>query len=115
MADCIGTDVSKHALEWCVGSEGRIQHTRNEPRPIAQTVRRIAALDPERIIVESTGGYERKLVRKLAEAGLPVAVALLGGGLLDREHGEAFLEPLHLLQCWILKPEVESSCAPVTA
>jgi transposase len=74
LADCIGIDVSKFALEWSVGSEGRIQHARNEPRPIAQLVRRIVALDPERIIVESTGGYERKLVLKLAEAGLPVVV-----------------------------------------
>ena len=74
MADCIGIDVSKYTLEWSVGCEGRIQHTRNEPRPIAQLVRRIVALDPERIIVESTGGYERKLVLKLAEAGLPVVV-----------------------------------------
>ena len=49
MTVCIGIDVSKHALEWSVGSEGRIQHTRNEPRPIAQLVRRLAALDAERI------------------------------------------------------------------
>jgi len=74
VADCIGIDVSKHALDWCVGSEGRIQHTRNETRPIAGLVRRLVDLDPERIIVESTGGYERKLVLKLAEAGLPVVV-----------------------------------------
>jgi transposase len=74
MIVCIGIDVSKHALEWSVGSEGRIQHTRNEPRPIAQLVRRLAELDAERIVVESTGGYERKLVLKLAEAGLPVVV-----------------------------------------
>ncbi len=74
MADCIGIDVSKHALEWSVGATGRIQHTRNEPRPIAQLVRRIVTLDPTRIIVESIGGYERKLVLKLAEAGLPVVV-----------------------------------------
>ncbi len=74
MADCIGIDVSKYTLEWSVGCEGRIQHSRNEPRPIAQLVRRIVAIDPVRIIVESTGGYERKLVLKLAEAGLPVVV-----------------------------------------
>jgi len=74
MTVCIGIDVSKHALEWSVGAEGRIQHTRNEPRPIAQLVRRLAELDAERIVVESTGGYERKLVLKLAEAGLPVVV-----------------------------------------
>ena len=74
MAASVGIDVSKHSLEWCVGSEGRIQRTRNEPRPIAQLVRRLVASDPKRIIVESTGGYERKLVLKLAEAGLPVVV-----------------------------------------
>ena len=74
MALCVGIDVAKHALEWCIGSEGAIQHTRNEPRPIAQLVRRLAALAPARIVVESTGGYERALVRKLAEAGLLVVV-----------------------------------------
>jgi len=74
LSDCIGIDVSKHALEWSVGSEGRIQHTRNEPRPVAQLARHLVTLEPARIIVESTGGYERRLVLKLAEAGLPVVV-----------------------------------------
>ncbi len=74
MGLCIGIDVAKYTLEWCPGSEGAIQHTRNEPRPIAGLVRRLLALDPERIVVESTGGYERRLVEKLAEAGLPVIV-----------------------------------------
>lgn len=74
MAECVGIDVAKHSLEWSLGAEGKIQHARNEPRPIAQLVRRMVVLDPERIVVESTGGYERALVLKLAEAGLPVVV-----------------------------------------
>ena len=74
MAECVGIDVAKHTLEWSLGAEGKIQHVRNEPRPIAGLVRRMVTLDPERIVVESTGGYERKLVAKLAEAGLPVVV-----------------------------------------
>ncbi len=74
MGPCIGIDVAKYTLEWSPGNEGKIQHTRNEPRPIAGLVRRLLALDPERIVVESTGGYERRLVEKLAEAGLPVVV-----------------------------------------
>ncbi len=74
MAACVGIDVAKQTLEWSGGSEGKIQHARNEPRPIAQLVRRLVELDPERIVVESTGGYERALVAKLAEAGLPVVV-----------------------------------------
>jgi len=70
----IGIDVAKHTLEWAAGSSEKIQHTRNEPRPIAGLVRRLITLEPERIVVESTGGYERRLVAKLAEAGLPVVV-----------------------------------------
>ena len=74
MTDCIGIDVAKHTLEWTAGSTGTIQHTRNEPRPIAALVRRLVTLGPGRIVVESTGGYERRIVTKLAEAGLPVVV-----------------------------------------
>ncbi len=74
MGLCIGIDVAKPTLEWIPGSKGKIQHARNEPRPIAQLVRRLVALAPERIVIESTGGYERRLVAKLAEAGLPVVV-----------------------------------------
>ncbi len=74
MAICVGIDVAKHTLEWSAGTEGKIQHTRNEPRPIAALVRRMVAVDPERIVIESTGGYERAVVAKLAEAGLPVVV-----------------------------------------
>lgn len=74
MAESVGVDVAKHTLEWCVGAEGKIQYARNEPRPIAQLVRQLVVLAPARIVVESTGGYERTLVTKLAEAGLPVVV-----------------------------------------
>jgi len=74
MATDIGIDVSKHTLDWCPGPSGKIQQTRNEPRCIASLVQRVIAVEPERIIVESTGGYERKLVLKLAEANLPVIV-----------------------------------------
>ena len=74
MSACVGIDVAKYTLEWSAGPEGRIQHTRNEPRLIAALVRTMVVLDPERIVIESTGGYERRLVAKLAEAGLPVVV-----------------------------------------
>ena len=74
MAVSAGVDVAKHTLEWNLGGEERIQHLRNEPRPIAQLVRHLVALDPVRIVVEATGGHERTLVAKLAEAGLPVVV-----------------------------------------
>ena len=74
MSLCVGIDVAKYTLEWAAGPTGKVEHTRNEPRPIAALVRRMVVLDPERIVIESTGGYERALVLKLAEAGLPVVV-----------------------------------------
>lgn len=74
MTLCIGIDVSKHSLEWAAAPGGKIQHVLNEPRPIAGLVHHLVSLGPERIVVESTGGYERRLVAKLAEAGLPVVV-----------------------------------------
>jgi transposase len=74
MAPCVGIDVAKHTLEWNLAGEEKVQHARNEPRPIAQLVRQLVALDLDRIVVESTGGYERTLVTKLAEAGLPVVI-----------------------------------------
>ena len=74
MATNVGIDVSKHTLDWCAGSSGEIQQTKNESRCMASLVRRVMAVEPERVIVESTGGYERKLVAKLAEANLPVIV-----------------------------------------
>lgn len=74
MATHVGIDVSKHTLDWATGPDEKIQHARNDPRSIAALVRRFVTLDPERIVVESTGGYERTLVAKLAEAGLPVVV-----------------------------------------
>jgi transposase len=74
MTVCVGIDVSKHSLEWAAGSEGKIEHLHNEPRPIAALVHHLVSLVPERIVVECTGGYERQLVLRLAEAGLPVVV-----------------------------------------
>jgi transposase len=74
MAPCVGIDVAKHTLEWNLAGEEKIHQLRNEPRPIAQLVRQLVALDPARIVIESTGGYERTLVTKLAEAGLRVVL-----------------------------------------
>src|SRR4030095_13750416 len=48
MAESVGVDVAKHTLEWCVGAEGKIQHARNEPRPIAPLVPQPLALAPQR-------------------------------------------------------------------
>ncbi len=70
----IGIDVSKHHLDWASSQDESVRHLRNDRRCVGQLIRRLAGLAPERIIVESTGGYERLVVGRLAEAGLPVVV-----------------------------------------
>jgi transposase len=74
MAGYVGIDVSKHQLEWVANPDARVEIARNEPRALDSLVRRLVLLAPDRVVVESTGGYERRLVLKLAEAGLPVVV-----------------------------------------
>lgn len=76
MAACFsGIDVSARTLDvavlpgdqtWRVGNDGA-GHT----RLLAQ----LAALRPERIVLEATGGYEAPVLGVLAEAGLPVVRA----------------------------------------
>jgi transposase len=51
-----------------------IERVSNQRRSIAALVRKLRRLEILRIIVESTGGYERDLVQQLARAGLPVVV-----------------------------------------
>jgi transposase len=70
----IGIDVSKDQLDWAEGPEGPVHRTANERRSIAALVRRLVGLGPERVVLESTGGYERALLRALADAGLPVVL-----------------------------------------
>jgi transposase len=73
MGVSIGIDVSKQHLDWASASEAqsvRVQNTRAGIRRLVSRLAEEASLD--RIIVESTGGYERALTDALAEAGLAV-------------------------------------------
>jgi transposase len=75
MGVSVGIDVSKQHLDWALGSEAKPLRTRNS----AAGIRRLVDLlsqerDLDRIIVESTGGYERALTEALTQAGLPVLV-----------------------------------------
>jgi len=70
----IGVDVSKHHLDWAIGSEGTVDRVPNSPAGVRRLVSSLRKRDLASIVVESTGGYERDLTAALAEAGLPVAL-----------------------------------------
>jgi transposase len=70
----IGIDVSKHQLDYASHDRSQQGQQPNSAAGIAALSDALQGLAPERIVVESTGGYERALARALADAGLPVVV-----------------------------------------
>jgi len=70
----VGVDVSKDRLDVAVLGEERVWQVANAPEGINQFVKWMVELDPELIVVEATGGYQRAVVEALFVAGLAVAV-----------------------------------------
>lgn len=70
----IGIDVSKARLDVAVGEKGPAWSETNNVEGIARLLQRLVALQPQLIVVESTGGLERPLVVELEHATLPVAL-----------------------------------------
>ena len=54
----IGLDVSKLQLDVAVRPQGRHFVTPNDDRGVKQLVKRLAALKPQLIVLEASGGYE---------------------------------------------------------
>jgi transposase len=70
----VGIDVSKDRLDVAVLGERQETQMENSREGIARLVEQMQALQPELIVVEATGGYQRAVVEALFWAGLAVAV-----------------------------------------
>ena len=70
----VGIDVSKERLDVAVLGEERGWQVDNTQAGIAKLVQQMQDLQPELIVVEATGGYQRGGVEALFQAGLAVAV-----------------------------------------
>ena len=70
----VGIDVSKDRLDVAMLGEERGWQVDNTQAGIANLVQRMQELQPELIVVEATGGYQRAVVEALFWAGLAVAV-----------------------------------------
>jgi transposase len=73
----VGIDVAKAWLDVAVGPSTPAEvpwRVANRDAAIPALVEHLNALAPQIIVLEATGGYERLVVARLAEAGLPVAV-----------------------------------------
>jgi transposase len=74
MSKCVGVDVAKSHLDWVLGVEGNASRVPNTPAGVRRLVARLAKASVDRIVVESTGGYERALTEALSAAGLPIVL-----------------------------------------
>src|SRR5688572_9663925 len=70
----VGIDVSKDRLDVAVLGERQEKAVDNTSQGITQLVAWMQELQPELIVVEATGGYQRAVVEALFWAGLAVAV-----------------------------------------
>jgi transposase len=67
----VGIDVSKASLDVAFGLEAPVQQFPNEPRGHRALTRALTRRAPTRIVLEATGGYERRALRHLSEQKLP--------------------------------------------
>lgn len=73
MSGFVGIDVSKAQLD--VGSSSEVHFSvENTELGLEQLIERLKAIDPELIVMEASGGYERLSAAMLAHAGFAVAV-----------------------------------------
>jgi transposase len=72
----VGLDVSKSFIDVCVLGPFRPRRwrVRQEPAALSELAAELAALEPERIVVEATGKYELAIVDALAALAAPVVV-----------------------------------------
>src|SRR5512147_1753089 len=70
----VGIDVSKDRLDVAVLGKERVWQVENTQEGIVQLVQQLEELQPELIVVEATGEYQRAVVEALFWAGLAVAV-----------------------------------------
>ncbi len=70
----VGIDVSKATLDIAIRPSGSRESIANEQAQIQQLVKRLSAMPMALIVLEATGGVERRVVRALAAAELPVIV-----------------------------------------
>lgn len=74
MRQYIGIDVSKARLDVAVHESGQCFSCDNTEAAVEGLVKQMKDIDPELIVMEATGGYERLCAAMLAAAGLALSV-----------------------------------------
>lgn len=70
----VGIDVCKDSLDVAIGMEKQILTFVNDQNGVDALIKKLNQIDPQLIVFESTGGYERLATSLLAGAGLSVVI-----------------------------------------
>lgn len=70
----IGIDVAKDSLVVFADSSNEYSSCPNAKKELTALAKRLNKLDPELIVLEASGGYEKAAASTFSQAGLPVAV-----------------------------------------
>ena len=70
----VGIDVSQEYLDVAVCGQKRVLRVANDEAGLQSLMRQLQEKEPELIVMEASGGYERRAASMLLAAGLPVAV-----------------------------------------
>ena len=97
----VGIDVSKDRLDVAVLGEKQAWQVDNTQEGIDELVQQMQELQPELIVVEATGGYQRAVVDALFHAGL-----ICGGG--EPSSGETICQSL-----WVAGQDRQTGCPGV--
>jgi len=74
MATYAGIDIAKYGFDMAIDSKQNVQHFDNDAKGIQNCCKVLGQLKPDLIVMEPTGGYERRLIAELQAIDLPVAV-----------------------------------------
>ena len=70
----VGIDISKATLDIAIHPTGGFVSLPNDRKGIATVLKKLREVQPDLVVVEATGGYERAVAHAMKVAGLPVAV-----------------------------------------
>jgi transposase len=74
MATYAGIDIAKNTFDLALEAQATVLDFPNDTEGIQRCLQHLEPLQPDLIVMEPTGGYERPLVAQLQAAGFPVAV-----------------------------------------
>jgi transposase len=74
MHEFAGIDVSKDHLDLALGEDGDVERIPNSAQGVRVLAERLSTLALQRVVIESTGGYERAVLDALHTVGVSVAL-----------------------------------------